>query len=152
MRYMILAFVLVAALIAPQPAAAQDPKEPYPTMAPVEQYLMDRDAEIALARSAAPDAISHEASVIVLTRHGYETAVEGKNGWVCWVGRGWMGMFDLPNFGIPKFAPRMHQSTSRPLRSAVRLQTRRINPGRPFQTRSHRRNQSGDRQKRIADP
>ena len=44
---------------------------------------MDRDAEIALARSAAPDAISHDASVIVLTRHGYETAVQGKNGWVC---------------------------------------------------------------------
>jgi len=47
-------------------------------MTPIEQYLMDRDAEIALARSAAPDAISHDASVIVLTRHGYETAVQGK--------------------------------------------------------------------------
>ena len=67
-----------------------------PKMAPIEQYLMDRDAEIALARSAAPDAISHDASVLVLTRHGYETAVEGKNGWVCWVGRGWMAMFDHP--------------------------------------------------------
>jgi len=41
---------------------------------------MDRDAEIALARSAAPDGISHDASVIVLTCHGYETAVQGKNG------------------------------------------------------------------------
>ena len=96
------AFVLVAALITPRPAAAQDPQQPYPTMAPVEQYLMDRDAEIALARSAAPDAISHDASVIVLTRHGYETAVQGKNGWVCWVGRGWMGMFDHPEFWNPK--------------------------------------------------
>jgi hypothetical protein len=63
---------------------------------------MDRDAEIALARSAAPDAISHDASVIVLTRHRYETAVEGKNGWVCWVGRGWMAMFDHPEFWSPK--------------------------------------------------
>jgi len=96
------AFVLVAALIATRPAAAQDAKQPYPSMAPVEQYLMDRDAEIALARSAAPDAISHDASVIVLTRHGYETAIEGKNGWVCWVGRGWMGMFDHPEFWNPK--------------------------------------------------
>ena len=69
-------------------------------MAPIEQYLMDRDAEIALARSTAPDAISHDASVIVLTRHGYETA--GKNGWVCWVGRGWMAMFDQPEFWNPK--------------------------------------------------
>src|SRR5260370_40807365 len=96
------AFVLVAAAIAPRPAAAQDPKQPYPTMAPIEQYLMERDAEIALARSAAPDAISHDASVIVLTRHGYETAVEGNNGWVCWVGRGWLAMFDNPEFWNPK--------------------------------------------------
>jgi hypothetical protein len=98
------AFAIVVALIATAslPAAAQDAKEPYPTMAPVEQYLMDRDAEIVLARSAAPDAISHDASVIVLTRHGYETAVEGKNGWVCWVGRGWMAMFDHPEFWSPK--------------------------------------------------
>src|SRR5580693_9152269 len=96
------AFVLVAALIAARPVVAQHPKEPYPTMAPIEQYLMDRDAEIALARSAAPEAISHDASVVVLTRHGYETAVEGKNGWVCWVGRGWLGMFDHPEFWSPK--------------------------------------------------
>jgi hypothetical protein len=95
-------FALVAALIASRPVAAQDAKQPYPNMAPIEQYLMDREAEIALARSAAPDAISHDASVIVLTRHGYETAVEGKNGWVCWVGRGWMGMFDHPEFWNPK--------------------------------------------------
>ena len=98
------AFVVVAAMIAARslPAAAQDDKQPYPKMAPIEQYLMDRDAEIALARSAAPDAISHDASVIVLTRHGYETAVEGKNGWVCWVGRGWLAMFDHPEFWSPK--------------------------------------------------
>jgi hypothetical protein len=95
-------FALVAALIASRPVAAQDAKEPYPNMAPIEQYLMDRDAEIALARSAAPDAISHDASVIVLTRHGYETAVQGKNGWVCWVGRGWIGIFDHPEFWNPK--------------------------------------------------
>jgi hypothetical protein len=96
------AFAIVVALIASRPAAAQDAKQPYPTMAPIEQYLMDRDAEIALARSAAPDAISRDASVIVLTRHGYETAVKGKNGWVCWVERGWGAMFDHPEFWSPK--------------------------------------------------
>jgi hypothetical protein len=101
-RIFLSAFVLVAALIATQPAAAQDPQQPYPTMAPVEKYLMDRDAEIALARSAAPAAISRDASVVVLTRRGYETAVQGKNGWVCWVGRGWMAMFDHPEFWNPK--------------------------------------------------
>jgi hypothetical protein len=96
------ALALIAALIPTRPAAAQDPKQTYASMAPIEQYLMERDAEIALARSAAPDAISHEASVIVLTRHGYETAVAGKNGWVCWVGRGWMAMFEHPEFWSPK--------------------------------------------------
>src|ERR1700685_1793299 len=96
------AFLLVSALIARRPAAAQDPNRPYPTMAPVEQYLMDRDAEIALARSAAPDAIAHDATILVLTRRGYETAIEGKNGWVCWVGRAWGGMFDNPEFWNPK--------------------------------------------------
>jgi hypothetical protein len=100
-------FALVAALIASRPVAAQDAKQPYPNMAPIEQYLMDRDAEIALARSAAPDAISHDTSVIVLTRHGYETAVQGKtvgsagsdaDGWPC---------STTPNFGIPKSAPQI---------------------------------------------
>src|SRR5579863_6381253 len=86
----------------PHHVMAQDAATPYPNMAPIGQYLMDRDAEIVLARSAAPDAISHDASVIVLTRHGYETAVEGKNGWVCWVGRSWLGMFDHPEFWNPK--------------------------------------------------
>jgi hypothetical protein len=100
-------FALLVVLGTAHHAMAQDATTPYPTtsylkMAPVEQYLMDRDAEIALARSAAPDAISHDASVLVLTRHGYETAVQGKNGWVCWVGRGWRAIFDHPEFWNPK--------------------------------------------------
>ncbi|HTV15087.1 MAG TPA: hypothetical protein VME68_10250 [Acidobacteriaceae bacterium] len=93
---------LLAGLATVQRARTQDAATPYPKMAPIEQYLMARDAETALARSAAPDAISHDASVLVLTRHGYETAVEGKNGWVCWVGRSWMAMFDHPEFWNPK--------------------------------------------------
>jgi len=40
---------------------AQEAKELYPSMAPLDQYLMDRDAEIAMARSAAPEAISRDA-------------------------------------------------------------------------------------------
>lgn len=95
-------FALLVVLGTAYQAMAQDAKTTYPSMAPIEQYLMDRTAEIALARSAAPDAISHDASVIVLTRHGYETAVQGKNGWVCMVERGWMGTFDSPEFWNPK--------------------------------------------------
>src|ERR1700675_2052309 len=76
-------------------AQAQDAKASYPAMAPLEQYLIvDRDAEIALARTAAPESISRDADVLVLGRHGYETAVKGKNSFVCVVERGWMGPFD----------------------------------------------------------
>src|SRR5215510_1744187 len=100
--FAIKSFALLVVLATAYRAMPQDATAPYPTMAPLEKYLMDRDAEIALARSAAPDAISRDASVIVLTRHGYETAVQGKNGWVCWVGRGWMAMFDHPEFWNPK--------------------------------------------------
>src|SRR5438270_12657593 len=74
-------------------ARAQDATGPYPSMAPLEQYLMDRDAEIALARSAAPEAISRDADVLVLGRRGYATAVKGKNGFVCLGDRKWMGHF-----------------------------------------------------------
>src|ERR1700735_1907919 len=70
----------------------------YPMMAPQAQYMMDRPAEIALAKSAAPPSIADKATVLVLTRHGYETAVEGSNGFVCAVERGWMSQYDLPQF------------------------------------------------------
>ena len=84
-------------------AAAQDAKTPYPSMAPVDQYLMeDRNSEIALARSAAPESISRDAEVMVLGRHGYETAVQGKNGFVCIVERSWTAPIDDPNFWNPK--------------------------------------------------
>jgi hypothetical protein len=72
-------------------------------MAPLEQYLIaNRDAEIALARSAAPDSISRDAEVRVLGRHGYETAIQGKNGFVCLVVRMWAAPFDDPEFWNPK--------------------------------------------------
>jgi hypothetical protein len=94
--------VLVVALGAISQMQAQS-KTTYPSMAPVEQYLMpDRNAEIALARTAAPDSISHDAKILVLGAHGYETAVEGKNGFVCAVERGWMAPFDNPEFWNPK--------------------------------------------------
>jgi hypothetical protein len=96
-------FALVAILCAARPGRAADAKTPYPSMAPLDQYMMDRDAEIALARSAAPDSISHDATVLVLGRHGYETAIEGKNGFVCMVDRAWMDSFEnSPEFWNPK--------------------------------------------------
>jgi hypothetical protein len=82
-------------------AQAQDAKAPYPSMAPLDQYLMERTAEITLARSAAPESLSQDAEVMVLGQHGYETAVKGKNGWVCVVERSWMAPFDDPEFLNP---------------------------------------------------
>jgi len=81
---------------------SQDRPAAYPSMAALDQYLMDRGAEIALARAAAPDAISRDAKIMVLGGHGYETAVEGSNGFVCAVERGWMTPFDHPEFWNPK--------------------------------------------------
>jgi hypothetical protein len=79
-------------------AATQGHAATYPAMAPVAQYLMDRNAEIGMARSAAPPAISDGATVLVLGRGGYETAVKGRNGFVCLVERSWMSPFDFPQF------------------------------------------------------
>ncbi len=85
------------------PAWAGDGAAAYATMAPVAQYLIaDRNAEIAMARSAAPPAISDDATIMVLGRGGYEIAAEGKNGFVCLVERSWMSPFDSPEFWNPK--------------------------------------------------
>ena len=75
----------------------------YPVMAPLEQYLIaDRDAEVALARTAAPPGIANDATILVLTRQGYQTAVEGKNGFVCFVDRSWSSPFDDSEYWNPK--------------------------------------------------
>ncbi len=100
-----LIFALICICAAPGQTQMQDDKDkkdPYPTMAPVEQYMMERDAEIALARSAAPVNISRDATVLVMGRRGYDTAAEGKNGFVCLVERAWMAPFDNPEFWNPK--------------------------------------------------
>jgi hypothetical protein len=94
---------LIALLTSCASAYAQTPaSNPYPTMAPVAQYLMPRDAEIAMARSAGPASISADAQVLVLTRSGYVVAAQGSNGWVCLVGRMWTAGFGDPEFWNPK--------------------------------------------------
>ncbi len=75
---------------------------PYPTMAPISQYLMPRAVEIQMARSAAPASISGNAQVLVLTKSGYVVAANGSNGWVCLVGRMWSAGLDDPEFWNPK--------------------------------------------------
>jgi hypothetical protein len=71
----------------------------YEKMAPLSRYLMsDRQAEIDLARSAAPAAISLHATILVLGDRGYETAEKGTNGFTCLVERSWMSPFDSSEF------------------------------------------------------
>jgi len=78
---------------------AQSGPEAYPQMASVDAYLTpDRASEISMARSAAPEAISRDATVLVLGKRGYDTAAEGKNGFTCLVERAWMSPFDSPEF------------------------------------------------------
>src|SRR5690242_11277010 len=75
----------------------------YPAMAPVEQYrIANRQEEIALARTAAPASVSADAEVLVLGSQGYETAVKGKNGFVCFVERSWTAGFDDRQFWNPR--------------------------------------------------
>jgi hypothetical protein len=72
-------------------------------MAPIAQYrVASRSEEIALARSAAPTSISGNADVLTLGSHGYETAVKGKNEFVCLVERSWGAGFDDAEFWNPK--------------------------------------------------
>jgi len=111
-------------------AEAQSDK--YSKMAPVDQYLMERNAEILLARSAAPDSISSDATILVLGRQGYETAVRGKNGFVCMVERSWMEAFDAPEFWNPKVrgAECLNRHAARSILPIVDLRTKMVLAGR----------------------
>jgi hypothetical protein len=91
--------VLVVALAALSQAQS---KTPYPCMAPLDQYLMaDRNAEIALAGARLRRPSPAMRKLCSWGPHGYETAVEGKNGFVCMVERAWMNPFDSPEFWNP---------------------------------------------------
>ena len=96
------AFALLGFLGMTASARAQDAERPYPKMLPLSQYLMDRDAAVALARSAAPVGISKDASVLVLTPNGWETAVQGSNGFVCMAGPSWTASIDFYDVWSPK--------------------------------------------------
>jgi hypothetical protein len=74
---------------------------------PIDQYLMSRDAEIALARTAAPAHISGRATMKVLTKSGYEVAHEGDNGAVCLVMRG----FTAPTYTPVQFREIVYDPT-----------------------------------------
>ena len=109
------------ALIAVLVAAA-----PYPKMAPLSQYLMDRQAEIDLARSAAPKAISSYATILALAPSGYKTVVKGTNGFTCLVERSWTKAFNNDNFWNPKALPPVCYNAPASARSCSTPSSRRI--------------------------
>src|SRR5438132_4074587 len=91
MRKIMAALVLL--LISLQVASVRGQSTKYP---PLSEYTMTPEAEIALARSAAPENVSAHATVKILTASGYKVAAQGDNGFVCIVMRGW---------GAPTFTP-----------------------------------------------
>jgi hypothetical protein len=60
----------------------------YPALS---EYMMPQEAEVALAKSAAPQNISDRATIKVLTTSGYQAVHQGDNGFVCMVMRGFTG-------------------------------------------------------------
>jgi hypothetical protein len=129
-KFVRLIFVHLVVLAAAWLAQAQDAKTPYPEMAPLNQYLIaDRNAEIALARSAAPKSISDQAEILVLTEHGYETAAKGTNGFVCVVERSWTA-------GAAGLQASLELSDTDIERPSPNAQTQKKAPSLPVQTRS----------------
>lgn len=97
------AMAITIGMLAAVQANAEVSKATYPAMAPAAEYMMSSSAdEVALARSAAPPSVSGEAQVLTLGKHGYETAVQGKNGFVCMVWRSWTAGLNDPEFWNPK--------------------------------------------------
>ena len=130
MRREAIGVVLITAICGVSNAAAQT--DDYPRMAAIGEYLMERDAEIRLARTAAPESISGDATILVLGRQGYEQAVEGTNGFVCMVARSWMAAFDWSEFWNPKVrAPDcMNPQAARFVVPVARLRSRMLMAGR----------------------
>ncbi|MEO8202148.1 MAG: hypothetical protein ABI679_16575 [Gemmatimonadota bacterium] len=74
----------VLSVVSASTALAQSPRPPA-----LSEFMMPRDAELALASTAAPAGVTGHATLKVLTASGYQVAREGQNGFVCVVMRGW---------------------------------------------------------------
>jgi hypothetical protein len=98
--FVLLALFQSASMATASSASAQ--ADPYPAMAPLAQYMMPEADEIALARTAAPKAVSDEAAVMVLGKDGYVAAAKGTNGFLCIVERGWAGDSAFADFWNPR--------------------------------------------------
>ncbi len=148
-----LALIVLVFLSCPICLRAQVEKAaPYPAMAPLDQYLIpDENAEIALARSAAPASISDAAEVMVLRRDGYATAVKGANGFLCIVERSWANPSDASDFWNPKMrAPTCYNRGSRKHFSAYLSYEDQAGTRRKIESGDRRGNRVGTREERTA--
>jgi hypothetical protein len=76
---------------------------------PLSAYLMTEEAELALARTAAPRNITDRATMKVMTKTGFRVAHEGSNGFVCMVMRGW----SAPTYTPTNFRDLVYDATVR---------------------------------------
>jgi hypothetical protein len=128
--------ILVACAIATEavPTRAQSSQTQYAQMASVDQYLItDETAEIALARSAAPESISSKAEVMVLGRAGYKSVGKGTNGFLCIVERSWAQSEDDTEFWNPRMrAPHcFNAQAARSFAPIYLMKTRLVLAGKP---------------------
>lgn len=103
-RWCVVRGVALAVVVSAAAGAQAPAKEAtsFERLQPIGQYLMaDRAAEIALARSAAPESIAAAAEILVLGPNGYRAAAKGTNGFVCLVERSWMSQYTDPYFLNP---------------------------------------------------
>jgi hypothetical protein len=92
-RVLAVASITVITLVMARALTAQQKN---PDLAPY--MIADRAAEVTLARTAAPRAITDSATVLVLTRTGFVEASHGTNGFTCVVFRSFDGATTDPNF------------------------------------------------------
>jgi hypothetical protein len=101
-----LALVLLSLLAGLPGARLHAEASKYP---PLSEYLMAKDAEIALAKSAAPANISDRATIKALTASGFQVVHEGVNGFVCMVMRAW----SAPTYTPAEFRNLVYDATVR---------------------------------------
>ena len=143
--------VLAVMVAAAWQAQAQDAKTPYPSMAPLDQYLMERSAEIALARSAAPESISRMPTS--WSSDGMVTKPRSKARTVScawWSDPGFAGIDD-PDFWNPKLrGPICLNAPAARSYLPLTYQENRVDIGWTIQSSDVRGHQSRRRQEGIA--
>jgi hypothetical protein len=112
--------------------------------APLEEYMMPHEAEVALARSAAPPNISGRATIRVLTASGFQVAHEGDNGFVCLVMRGWAA----PTFTPVALRDLVYDTT---IRAPICFDPRAARMVLPFYELRHTLGMAGKTPDQIAD-